>query len=699
MAGLQLGRWLGQTCKFSGIAGTISALVTGFRQPHFTRCISTSSLHWAKQVSSVHIPELETFEKMGYTFESHEDLHRFSLREPDKFWGTFARSRLRWYEDFDKVSEVDWAEGENAWFLGGKINVSVNCIDRHKEANPDRVALIWEKDEPGQEERITYKQLYEMTNQIANTLRSHGVKKGDRVAIYMPVSPLAVASMMACARIGAIHSVVFAGFSADSLASRIRDGDAQTIITSDQAVRGGKLIDLKKTVDNAVSQCPSIQRVFVAQRTGNPVPMSKIDIPLEEAMAKESTECQPEILDSEDLLFMLYTSGSTGTPKGLSHSQAGYLLYATLTHQMVFDYQPDDVYACVADIGWITGHTYVVYGPLSNGATTVLFESTPTYPDPGRYWEMVQRLKLNQFYGAPTAIRLLLKYDTSYVTKYDRSTLKTLGCVGEPLNHEAWEWYNDVVGEKRCSLADTWWQTETGGIAISPRPSSPEAVIHHGPMTPFFGIEPVLMNDMDNTVEMTGNSVSGALCVGKPWPGIARTIYGNHQRYVETYFKPYKGVYFSGDGAHRDRRGHYHITGRMDDVINVSGHRIGTAEVEDAMDEHPAVAETAVVGFPHDIKGEGIYAYIILKDGISESEEDIIKELKQMVRQKIAAYAVPDMIQITPGLPKTRSGKIMRRILRKVCADQSDELGDVTTLAEPSIVEVIVNNHKKISQK
>ncbi|XP_022094939.1 acetyl-coenzyme A synthetase 2-like, mitochondrial isoform X2 [Acanthaster planci] len=538
-----------------------------------------------------------------------------------------------------------------------------------------------------------------MTNQIANALKTQGVKKGDRVAIYMPVSPLAVASMMACARIGAIHSVVFAGFSAEALASRIRDGDAQTIITADQAVRGGKVIELKKTVDSAVSLCPNIKRVFVAKRTGNPVPMSQTDIPLEEAMSRESTECQPEILDSEDLLFMLYTSGSTGAPKGLSHSQAGYLLYASLTHQMVFNYQPSDVYACVADIGWITGHTYVVYGPLSNGATTVLFESTPTYPDPGRYWEMVERLKLNQFYGAPTAIRLLLKFDSSYVTKYDRSTLKTLGCVGEPLNHEAWEWYNDIVGEGRCSLADTWWQTETGGIMITPRPSSPGAEIHHGPMTPFLGIEPVLMSDTDHTVEMTGNSVSGALCVRRPWPGIARTIYGNHQRYIETYFKPYTGVYFSGDGAHRDRRGHYHITGRMDDVINVSGHRIGTAEIEDAMDEHPAVAETAVVGFPHDIKGEGIYAYIILKEGVSESEEDIIKELKQAVRQKIAAYAVPDLIQITPGLPKTRSGKIMRRILRKVCANQSDELGDVSTLADPSIVEVIVKNHVRISQK
>ncbi|XP_071810457.1 acetyl-coenzyme A synthetase 2-like, mitochondrial [Asterias amurensis] len=675
----------------------LASLVNHCRQPCLARCVSTTTVSSAKQVSSVNIPELETFEKMGYTFESHQELHQFSLSEPDIFWGTFARSRLRWFEDFGKVSDVNWSEGKSAWFLGGKINVSVNCIDRHKEADPNRVALIWEKDEPGQEQRITYKELYEMTNQIANALKTNGIKKGDRVAIYMPVSPIAVASMMACARIGAIHSVVFAGFSSDALASRVIDAGAETIMTADQAVRGGKLIDLKKTVDDAVKQCPDVKRVFVATRTGNKVPMSKIDIPLEEAMASESTECEPEMMDSEDLLFMLYTSGSTGTPKGLSHSQAGYLLYATLTQQMVFDYQPGDTYACVADIGWITGHTYVVYGPLSNGATTVLFESTPTYPDPGRYWEMVERLKLNQFYGAPTALRLLLKYDNSYVTKYDRSTLRTLGCVGEPLNHEAWEWYNDIVGEKRCSLADTWWQTETGGIMITPRPSSPGAKIHHGPMTPFFGIEPVLMSD--TTVEMTKRNESGALCVRRPWPGIARTIYGNHQRYIETYFKPYQGVYFSGDGAHRDELGHYHITGRMDDVINVSGHRLGTAEVEDAMDEHPAVAETAVVGFPHQIKGEGIYAYVILREGVSESDEDIIKDLKILVRKKIAAYAVPDEIQITPGVPKTRSGKIMRRILRKVCADQSDELGDVSTLADPSIVEVIVKNHEKLSKK
>ncbi|XP_071963737.1 acetyl-coenzyme A synthetase 2-like, mitochondrial isoform X2 [Antedon mediterranea] len=534
-----------------------------------------------------------------------------------------------------------------------------------------------------------------MTNQMGNMLKRNDVKKGDRVTIYMPVSPHAVAAMLACTRIGAIHSVVFAGFSAEALGSRIRDAGAETVITTDQGVRGGKIIELKRTVDEAVDKCPTVKRVFVSKRTGaEDVPMSSIDISLEEAMSSESTECTPEVMSSEDLLFMLYTSGSTGAPKGLAHTQAGYLLYTSLTHQTIFDYQPGDVYACVADIGWITGHSYVVYGPLANGATTVLFESVPTYPDPGRYWEMVERLKLNQIYVAPTALRLLLKSGNDYVTKYDRSTLRTLGCVGEPLNHEAWEWYHDIVGEGRCSLVDTWWQTETGGICIAPRPSEPGAKIYTGPMRPFFGIEPVLVDEKSK--EINGNAVSGALCIRRPWPGMARTIYGNHQRFQEVYFSPYPGYYFSGDGATRDENGFYHITGRVDDVINISGHRLGTAEVEDAMDEHPAVAETAVVGFPHEIKGEGVYAYVILRDDVTQSHTEIVAELKAGVKKQIASYAVPDYIQITPGLPKTRSGKIMRRILRKVCANQSDELGDISTLADPSVVELIVKSHEQV---
>ncbi|XP_071963736.1 acetyl-coenzyme A synthetase 2-like, mitochondrial isoform X1 [Antedon mediterranea] len=661
----------------------------------FKRCISISSNRHRKNICSTEIPELDSFEMLGYDFKSHRDLYEFSLKEPDIFWGTMAKSRLKWEKDFDQVMDCDMNKGKATWFLGGQLNVSVNCVDRHKNVNPEKTALIWEKDEPGDQQLVSYKELYNMTNQMGNMLKRNDVKKGDRVTIYMPVSPHAVAAMLACTRIGAIHSVVFAGFSAEALGSRIRDAGAETVITTDQGVRGGKIIELKRTVDEAVDKCPTVKRVFVSKRTGaEDVPMSSIDISLEEAMSSESTECTPEVMSSEDLLFMLYTSGSTGAPKGLAHTQAGYLLYTSLTHQTIFDYQPGDVYACVADIGWITGHSYVVYGPLANGATTVLFESVPTYPDPGRYWEMVERLKLNQIYVAPTALRLLLKSGNDYVTKYDRSTLRTLGCVGEPLNHEAWEWYHDIVGEGRCSLVDTWWQTETGGICIAPRPSEPGAKIYTGPMRPFFGIEPVLVDEKSK--EINGNAVSGALCIRRPWPGMARTIYGNHQRFQEVYFSPYPGYYFSGDGATRDENGFYHITGRVDDVINISGHRLGTAEVEDAMDEHPAVAETAVVGFPHEIKGEGVYAYVILRDDVTQSHTEIVAELKAGVKKQIASYAVPDYIQITPGLPKTRSGKIMRRILRKVCANQSDELGDISTLADPSVVELIVKSHEQV---
>nr|XP_006822135.1 PREDICTED: acetyl-coenzyme A synthetase 2-like, mitochondrial-like [Saccoglossus kowalevskii] len=594
----------------------------------------------------------------------------------------------------------DFTKGKIAWFQGGQLNVTVNCVDRHKDRTPDKIALIWEKDEPNMHETLTYKELYELMNQFANVLKNHGVLKGDRVCIYMPVSPLSVAAMLACARIGAVHSVVFAGFSAEALGSRIRAASSEVVITTDQGVRGGKIIDLKKTVDAAVASCPTVKKVFVTQRTGAEVPMGELDIPVEAELAGQPTECNPEIMDSEDMLFMLYTSGSTGQPKGLVHTQAGYLLYAGFTHQTVFDYQKDDIFACVADIGWITGHSYVVYGPLFNGATTVLFESIPTYPDPGRYWEMVERLKVNQLYCAPTAIRLLLKSGEKHVNKYDRSSLKTIGSVGEPLNHEAWEWYYNVVGQKRCTLVDTWWQTETGGILISPRPSEPFGELRLGPMRALPGIELVLMHDMEKDKEMKGNDAYGALCVRTPWPGIARTVYGDHQRYIDTYFKTYPGLYFSGDGAHRDHYGYYLITGRMDDVINVSGHRLGTAEVEDAMDEHPAVAETAVVGFPHDIKGEGVYAYVTLKDDIEgEPEEQIMEELKELVRQQIASYAVPEMIQVAPGLPKTRSGKIMRRILRKIAANEHEDLGDITTLAEPNVVEAIVKNHDVIMEQ
>ncbi|XP_066538091.1 acetyl-coenzyme A synthetase 2-like, mitochondrial [Hoplias malabaricus] len=629
---------------------------------------------------------------------TYTELRELCAREPDTFWGSVASHRLTWSSSFQQVSDCDLNTGKIRWFLGGKLNVSVNCLDVHVAKDPEKVALIWEKDEPGTEERVTYRELLEMTCRLANTLKHHGVGRGDRVAIYMPVSPIAVAAMLACTRIGAVHTVVFAGFSSEALAGRIQDAQCKAVVTCNQGVRGGRLINLKATVDAAVKSCPSVQSVLVAQRTNHSTPMGKLDTPLEEAMSKESAECAPEPMDSEDMLFMLYTSGSTGKPKGIVHTQAGYLLYASLTHQYVFDYSPGDVFGCVADIGWITGHSYVVYGPLSNGATTVLFESTPVYPDPGRYWETVERLKINQFYGAPTAIRLLLKYDENWVKKYDRSSLKTLGSVGEPINNEAWEWFYNVVGDRRCPLVDTWWQTETGGVCIAPHPAEEGAEIRPAmAMRPFFGIQLALMDEKGKTI--TGNDVSGALCISKPWPGMARTIFGDHQRFVEAYFKPYPGHYFTGDGAYRSKDGYYQITGRMDDVINISGHRLGTAEIEDALDEHPDVPETAVVGVSHDIKGEVAFAFVVLKENVSEQQGKVIEELKKLVATKIAKYAVPDHFLVVKRLPKTRSGKIMRRILRKVAMEQTDSLGDVSTLDDPSVVMEIIEEHQRYKSR
>ncbi|CAM4541128.1 acetyl-coenzyme A synthetase 2-like, mitochondrial isoform X2 [Lepidochelys kempii] len=621
----------------------------------------------------------------------YRELRERAAREPAAFWGALAREALRW--DLPYHTACDGPLGRGRWFLGGRLNVSVNCLDQHVHRSPDRVALIWEKDEPGTEVRITYRELLDMTCRLANTLKKYGVQKGDRVAIYMPVTPLAVAAMLACARIGAVHTVVFAGFSAESLAGRIIDSGCKAVITYNQGVRGGRVVELKKTVDEAVKNCPSVKHVFVAQRTDNAVPMGNRDIPLEEEMAKEAPVCAPESMDSEDMLFMLYTSGSTGKPKGIVHTQAGYLLYAAVTHKHVFDYQQGDVFGCVADTGWITGHSYVVYGPLCNGGTSVLFESTPLYPDPGRYWETVQRLKINQFYGAPTAVRLLLKYGDKWVKKYDRSSLKTLGSVGEPINHEAWQWFYNVVGDSRCTLVDTWWQTETGGICIAPRPSEEGAdIIPAMAMRPFFGIVPALMDENGRVIE--GNDVSGALCIAQPWPGLARTIYGDDQRFIDTYFKKYPGYYFTGDSAYRSSEGYYQITGRMDDVINISGHRLGTAEIEDAMDEHPAVPETAVIGYPHEIKGEGAFAFIVLKEDTAHIE-CVKEELRSIVASKIAKYAVPDHVLVVKRLPKTRSGKIMRRVLKKIVADQSSDLGDITTLDDPNVIAEILDAYQK----
>ncbi|KAJ6661242.1 hypothetical protein lerEdw1_015379 [Lerista edwardsae] len=649
---------------------------------------------WSKGAVTAYMPEATAFPGS----RDHQGLYQVSVEQTDAFWGALGRSRLMWTNPFHTVSYSDLQQGHVSWFLGGQLNVAVNCLDRHVHKAPEKVALIWEKDEPGQEDRITYRELLEMTCRLGNTMRRQGVKKGDRVTIYMPTCPMAVASMLACARIGAIHTVVFAGFSSAALADRIQDAQAETVITVNQGLRGGKAVQLKQTVDQAVKLCPSVKRVFISKRTDEDVPLSDLDIPLEEEMMKEDVACEPVAMESEDFLFLLYTSGSTGKPKGLVHSQAGYLLYAALTHKYVFDYHDGDVFGCVADIGWITGHSYVVYGPLCNGGTTVLFESTPVYPNPGRYWETVERLKLNQFYAAPTAIRLLLRYGDDWVKKYDRSSLKVLGSVGEPINTEAWAWYFNVVGDGRCPVIDTWWQTETGGICIAPRPSNPgEEILPAMAMRPFFGISPTLL-DEKGTV-LTQNDVSGALCIAQIWPGMARTIYNDHQRFLETYLKPYPGHFFTGDGAYRTSKGYYQLTGRLDDVINISGHRLGTAEIEDVVNKHRAVAESAVIGYPHEIKGEGAYVFTVLKKGMNLSQESLTSELQGLVANEIAKYAAPEYIQVARRLPKTRSGKIMRRVLKKIVENKVDELGDLTTLDDHEAVKEIVEGHNQLLQK
>uniref|UniRef100_A0A8D0HDN9 Acetyl-coenzyme A synthetase n=1 Tax=Sphenodon punctatus TaxID=8508 RepID=A0A8D0HDN9_SPHPU len=627
--------------------------------------------------------------------KDHQGLYKVSVEQGDAFWGALGRSRLLWISPFHAVQDCNLQQGRVSWFLGGQLNVAVNCLDRHVHTAPNKVALIWEKDEPGTEVRITYRELLEMTCRLGNTLKRQGVKKGDRVTIYMPPCPLAVTSMLACARIGAIHTVVFAGFSADALADRIQDAQSETVITVNQGLRGGKVVELKRTVDQAVKQCPLVKRVLVSMRTEQKVPMSELDVPLEEEIMKEDVFCDPVAMESEDLLFLLYTSGSTGKPKGLVHSQAGYLLYAAVTHKYVFDYHDGDVFGCVADIGWITGHSYVVYGPLCNGSTTVLFESTPVYPNPGRYWETVARLRINQFYGAPTAIRLLLRYGDEWVKKHDRSSLKILGSVGEPINREAWEWYFNVVGETRCPVVDTWWQTETGGVCIAPRPSNPDDEILPGmAMRPFFGIRPALLDDKGKVLMQ--NDVSGALCIAQAWPGMARTIYKDEKRFLETYLMPYPGFFFTGDGAYRTSQGYYQLTGRLDDVINVSGHRLGTAEVEDVVNQHRAVAESAVIGYPHEIKGEGVYVFVVLKKGSNLAQESLVSELRELISEKIAKYAAPEYVQVTRRLPKTRSGKIMRRVLKKIVENKEDELGDLTTLDDHETVEEIIEGQKHL---
>ena len=621
------------------------------------------------------------------SIESYRQLHAESLRDPETFWRQRALETLSWFHPFSQSSDCDFENGMVAWFLNGRLNACHNCVDRHVATRGDQVALIWESDTPGQGKNVTYRELQREVCRLANVLRHNGVRKGDRVAIYMPMIPEAVYAMLACARLGAVHNVVFAGFSAESLRDRINDARCTTVITADEGVRGGKLIPLKRTVDEAVMACPTVRTVFVARRTGNKVPFyPHRDIWLREAMDSERPYCPIEHMDSEDTLFLLYTSGSTGRPKGVAHTTAGYLLHAALTHRYVFDYHDGDIYACVADVGWITGHSYVVYGPLCNGATTLLFESVPLYPDAGRYWDLVERHHITQLYTTPTAIRAIAREGDNFVKAHDRSSLRILGTVGEPINPEAWRWYHEVVGEGRCPIMDTWWQTETGGIMITPLPGATS--LKPGSATfPFFGIEPVLLDELGKEVE--GNGVSGFLAIKRPWPGMARTIQNDHERFIQTYLRPYHGYYLTGDGCRRDEDGYYWITGRVDDVINVSGHRLGTAEVESALVTHPACAEAAVVGYPHPIKGQGIFAFVILNEGWNESPE-LLGELKNEVRHHIGPFATPDIVLIAPGLPKTRSGKIMRRILRSIAAGKTDEMGDLTTLAEPSIVDALV---------
>jgi len=627
------------------------------------------------------------------SMEEYQRLYRRSLEEPEAFWREHAEELLDWFYPPRAVMDADMQEVDFAWLSGGRLNACFNCVDRHLVSRGDKTAILWAADEPGEYRPISYRKLKHQVCRVANVLLAHGVRKGDRVAIYLPMVPELAYTMLACARIGAVHSVVFAGFSADSLRDRILDAGCKIVVTANEGLRGGRAIPLKATTDRAVEGLSMVETVLVVRRTETEVPMKAgRDLWLEDEMHKQRSTTPIEWMSSEAPLFILYTSGSTGKPKGVLHTTGGYLLYASLSHKYVFDVHDDDVYCCAADVGWITGHSYIVYGPLANGATTVMFESTPVYPDAGRYWRMVDELGVTIFYTAPTAIRAIARAGDEWVKKYERKSLRILGTVGEPINPEVWQWYHDVVGEGRCAVVDTWWQTETGGIMITPLPGV--TPVKPGSATlPFFGIEPVLVNDEGELLE--GNDQRGNLCIDRPWPGQARTIWGDHSRYRETYYTQFPGRYFTGDGCHRDEDGYYWITGRVDDVLNVSGHRLGTAEVESALVEHDAVAEAAVVGFPHDIKGQGIYAYVIVTPDYEDTDpEELAGALKEKVREVIGPIATPDRIQVVPGLPKTRSGKIMRRILRQIAAGEYEDLGDLTTLADPDVVAKIVEDHR-----
>jgi acetyl-CoA synthetase len=637
---------------------------------------------------TVFTPPAEIAEKAWIDAAAYERLYEQSVKDPEGFWAEHGK-RIDWIKPFSAVKDVSF-EGDVhiRWFHDGTLNVSANCVDRHLADKADQTAIIWEGDDPGESRHITYRELHEQVSRFANVLKAHGVAKGDRVTIYMPMIPETAYAMLACARIGAIHSVVFGGFSPDSLRDRIQGCGSTIVVTADEGLRGGRKVPLKKNSDEALASCPEVKTQIVVRRTGGEVGWTEgRDVWWHEACASVSADCPPEEMNAEDPLFILYTSGSTGKPKGVLHTGGGYLVFASMTHQYVFDYKPGEVYWCTADVGWVTGHSYILYGPLANGATTLMFEGLPSYPTSSRFWEVVDKHKVNIFYTAPTAIRALMREGEEPVKRTGRASLRILGSVGEPINPEAWLWYHRVVGDGRCPIVDTWWQTETGGILISPLPGAIPA--KPGSATrPFFGVKPVIVDGEGKVLE---GATEGNLCIADSWPGQMRTVFGDHERFVQTYFSTFKGMYFSGDGCRRDEDSYYWITGRVDDVINVSGHRMGTAEIESALVAHPKVAEAAVVGYPHDLKGQGIYAYVTLNAGERPTEE-LRKELVTWVRREIGPIASPDLIQWAPGLPKTRSGKIMRRILRKIAANEHDSLGDTTTLADPAVVNDLVDN-------
>ena len=636
-------------------------------------------------------PATATIDRALIADSEYQTMYAESLADNDAFWAKHGK-RIDWIKPYTEISDVsyDAADLHIRWFSDGTLNAAANCLDRHLEERGDQTAIIWEGDDPADSRHITYAELHAEVCKFANVLKAEGAKKGDRITIYMPMIPEAAVAMLACVRIGAVHSVVFGGFSPDALAGRIRDCDSNMVITSDEGVRGGRPIPLKANTDAALDNCPDCNKVIVVRRTGGEINwVAGRDVWYHEAMDGASALCPPEEMNAEDPMFILYTSGSTGKPKGVLHTTGGYMVYASMTHEYVFDYHQGEVYWCTADVGWVTGHSYIVYGPLANGAITLMFEGVPTYPDSSRFWQVVEKHKVNIFYTAPTAIRALMREGDAPVTGTDRSSLRLLGSVGEPINPEAWMWYRDVVGDGRCPIVDTWWQTETGGILITPLPGA-TATKPGSATRPFFGIDPVLVDGDNNVLD---GAADGNLCINRSWPGQMRTVYGDHQRFVETYFTTFPGRYFSGDGARRDADDYFWITGRVDDVLNVSGHRMGTAEIESALVAHPQVAESAVVGYPHDIKGQGIYAYVTLVEGVEASDE-LVAELRQWTRKEIGPIATPDLLQWAPQLPKTRSGKIMRRILRKIAANDYADLGDTSTLTDPSVVTDLVDNRQ-----